>query len=313
MNKIYFDHNATTPVAPEVADAMLPYLREDWGNPSSIHWAGRGSRKGVDDARESVAGLLNCEPIEVVFTSSGTEGDNHAIKGAVYSKKARGNHIITTKVEHPAVLNTCKYLEKNGFEVTWLDVDSQGMIDIEELKAAIKPSTTLITVMYANNETGTLFPIDRIGEIAREHGITFHTDAVQAGGKIPLDMKKLNVDLLTISGHKLYGPKGVGALYIRRGVKLVPLIHGGHHERNRRGGTENVAGIVGLGRACEIALRDMTVEVEHTSALRDRIEKALMEKIPHTYLNGHPTERLPNTTNLSFEFVEGESLLLNLD
>ena len=313
MNKIYFDHNATTPVAPEVADAMLPYLREEWGNPSSIHWAGRGSRKGVDDARDSVARLLNCEPTEVVFTSSGTEGDNHAIKGVVYSKKARGNHIITTRVEHPAVLNTCKYLEKNGFEVTWLDVDSQGMIDLDELKAAIKPSTTLITVMYANNETGTLFPIDRIGEIAREHGVTFHTDAVQAGGKIPLDTKKLNVDLLTISGHKLYGPKGVGALYIRRGVKLVPLIHGGHHERNRRGGTENVAGIAGLGRACEIALRDMDREVEHTSALRDRLEKALMEKIPHTYLNGHPTERLPNTTNLSFEFVEGESLLLNLD
>jgi len=313
LNKIYFDHNATTPVAPEVADAMLPYLREEWGNPSSIHWAGRGSRKGVDDARDSVARLLNCEPTEVVFTSSGTEGDNHAIKGVVYSKKARGNHIITTRVEHPAVLNTCKYLEKNGFEVTWLDVDSQGMIDLDELKAAIKPSTTLITVMYANNETGTLFPIDRIGEIAREHGVTFHTDAVQAGGKIPLDTKKLNVDLLTISGHKLYGPKGVGALYIRRGVKLVPLIHGGHHERNRRGGTENVAGIAGLGRACEIALRDMDREVEHTSALRDRLEKALMEKIPHTYLNGHPTERLPNTTNLSFEFVEGESLLLNLD
>lgn len=313
MNKIYFDHNATTPVDEEVFEAMLPFLKDEWGNPSSIHWAGRGPRKAVDEAREKLAQFLNCQPVEIVFTSSGTEGDNHAIKGVVYSKKAKGNHIITTKVEHPAVLNTCKYLEKNGFEVTWLGVDSQGMLDLDELKKAIRPETTLITVMYANNETGTIFPIEEIGNIAKEHGVIFHTDAVQAAGKLPLDMKSLNVDLLTLSGHKLYGPKGIGALFMRRGMKLVPIIHGGHHERNRRGGTENVSGIVGLGKAAEIAARDMDKETTHLTKLRDRIEAGLTEKIPHVYLNGHPTERLPNTVNLSFEFVEGESLLLNLD
>lgn len=311
--RIYFDHNATTPVSDEVFEAMLPYLKENWGNPSSIHWAGRTPRKAVDEAREKVAALLGCQPLEVVFTSSGTEGDNHAIKGVVFSKKAKGNHIITTKVEHPAVLTTCKHLEKNGFDVTWLGVDGQGMIDLDELKGAIRPETTLITVMYANNETGTIFPIREIGEIAKEHGITFHTDAVQAAGKLPLDMKDLGVDLLTISGHKLYGPKGVGALFVRKGVKLVPLMHGGHHERNRRGGTENVAGIVGLGAAADLAIAEMDKEREHLTMLRDRLAAGLMEKIPHTYLNGHPESRLPNTANISFEFVEGESLLLNLD
>lgn len=313
MDKIYFDHNATTPVLPEVFDAMAPYLKELWGNPSSIHWAGRGTRKAVDEARESVCALLNCAPLELIFTSSGTEGDNHAIKGIAFSKRDKGNHIITTKVEHPAVLNTCKYLTKEGFDVTYLDVDADGMIDLDALKAAITDKTILITIMYANNETGVIFPIPEIGEIAKERGITFHTDAVQAAGKLPIDLKTLNVDLLTISGHKLYGPKGVGALFARRGVRLTPLIHGGHHERNRRGGTENVAGIVGFGKACEIALNDMDHEITHLKALRDRLEKGILEKVPHVKINGAVDSRLPNTSNISYEFVEGESLLLSLD
>ncbi|MBI5492516.1 MAG: cysteine desulfurase NifS [Deltaproteobacteria bacterium] len=313
MNKIYFDHNATTPVLDEVFEAMVPFLKEQWGNPSSIHWAGRGTRKAVEDARESVARLLNCTPLEIIFTSSGTEGDNHAIKGLAYAKKDKGNHIITTKVEHPAVLNTCKHLQKDGFDVTYLDVDTDGLIDLNALKSAITPRTILITVMFANNETGVLSPIKEIGDIAKEKGVTFHTDAVQAAGKIPIDLQKLNIDLLTISGHKLYGPKGVGALFARRGVRLVPLIHGGHHERNRRGGTENVAGIVGFGKACDIALKDMDREITHLKALRERLEKGIAEKIPHIKVNGHLEKRLPNTANISFEFVEGESLLLNLD
>ena len=313
MDKIYFDHNATTPVLPEVFDAMVPYLKEQWGNPSSIHWAGRGTRKAVDEARDRVCALLNCAPLELIFTSSGTEGDNHAIKGIAFSKKDKGNHIITTKVEHPAVLNTCKYLAKEGFDVTYLDVDADGMIDLDALKAAITDKTILITIMYANNETGVIFPIPEIGEIARERGVTFHTDAVQAAGKLPIDLKTLNADLLTISGHKLYGPKGVGALFARRGVRLTPLIHGGHHERNRRGGTENVAGIIGFGKACEIALADMDHEITHLKALRDRLEKGILEKIDHVKINGAVDRRLPNTSNISYEFVEGESLLLSLD
>jgi cysteine desulfurase len=313
LKKIYFDHNATTPVLNEVFEAMVPYLKDQWGNPSSIHWAGRGTKKPMEDAREQVCKLLNCAPLELIFTSSGTEGDNHAIKGTAYAKKALGNHIITTKVEHPAVLNTCKYLQKEGFDVTYLDVDSDGMIDLEALKAAITQKTILITVMYANNETGVVFPIKEIGDIAKERGVTFHTDAVQAAGKLPIDTQKLNVDLLTISGHKLYGPKGMGALYAKRGVRLVPLIHGGHHERNRRGGTENVAGIIGMGKAAEIALKDMDKEIEHLKALRDRLEKGMAERVPHIKVNGHPEKRLPNTSNISFEFVEGESLLLSLD
>ena len=313
MKRVYFDHNATTPVHPEVLEALLPYLKDDWGNPSSIHWAGRAPKKAIDEAREKVAQFLGCSPIEIVFTSSGSESDNFAIKGIALAKKSKGNHIITTQVEHPAVLNTCKYLEKEGFRVTYLGVDKYGMIDLEELKEAITDETILITIMYANNETGVIFPIEEIGKIARERGITFHTDAVQAAGKLPLDVTKLNCDLLSISGHKIYAPKGVGALYIRRGVRVVPLIHGGHHERNRRAGTENVAGIVGLGKACEIAMRDMDKEVAHLKHLRDKLEKGLMERIPHVRLNGHPEKRIPNTTNLGFDFVEGESLLLNLD
>ena len=313
MKNIYLDHNATTPVLPEVADAMEPYFREEWGNPSSIHWAGRGAKAALSEARDQVAAFFNCTPVEVIFTSSGTEGDNHALKGVALQKQSKGNHIITTAVEHPAILNTCKYLEKTGFEVTYLGVDELGMINLDELKSAIRPETILISVMYANNETGTVFPVKEIGEIARASKIIFHSDAVQAAGKFPLDVKELNIDLMTISGHKIYGPKGVGALFVRRGVRLVPMIHGGHHERNRRGGTENVAGIVGLGLACEIAARDMEKEVAHVRTLRDRLEGGLMENTPHTKLNGHPDKRLPNTTNISFEFIEGEGMLLNLD
>ena len=313
MKKIYYDHNATTPVHEEVFEAMLPYLKDEWGNPSSIHWAGRGPRKAVDDAREKVCAFLNCSPVELIFTSSGSEGDNLAIKGTAFAKKAKGNHIITTKVEHPAVLNTCKYLEREGFEVTYLDVDSYGLISPDEIKKAITPKTILITVMHVNNETGVIMPIEEIGNIAEEAGVTFHTDAVQAAGKLKIDVKNLKCDLLTISGHKLYGPKGVGALYVKRGARITPLIHGGHHERNRRGGTENVPGIVGLGKACDIAARDMDKENEHLLNLRARIEKGLMERISHVRLNGHPEKRVANTANISFEFIEGESLLLNLD
>ncbi|MBI5233046.1 MAG: cysteine desulfurase NifS [Deltaproteobacteria bacterium] len=313
MKKIYLDHNATTPVDPEVFEAMLPYLKDHWGNPSSIHWAGRIPKKALEEARENIASFLGATPAEIIFTSSGTEGDNLAIKGVAYASKNKNGHIITTKVEHPGVLNTCKYLEKEGLAVTWLDVDSDGLIDLNELSSHITDKTILITIMYANNETGVLFPIKEIGAIAREKGVLFHTDAVQAAGKVGLDVNGLNVDLLTISGHKLYGPKGTAALFAKRGVKLVPILHGGHHERNRRGGTENIAGIAGLAKACEIARRDMAEKTTDIKTLRDRLEKGLMEKIPYVRLNGHPEKRIPNTTNLSFEFVEGESLLLNLD
>ncbi|MBI5327664.1 MAG: cysteine desulfurase NifS [Deltaproteobacteria bacterium] len=313
MKRIYLDNNATTPIHPEVFDAMLPYLKHEFGNPSSIHWAGRNPRRVVDDAREKVTKLLNCDANEIIFTSCGSESNNLAIKGVAESKKDKGNHIITTKVEHPAVLSTCKYLAKNGFDVTFLDVDNHGMLDLDQLKKAITPKTILITIMFSNNETGVIFPIEEIGKIAKEHNIPFHTDAVQGVGKVPIDVKKMNVDLLTLSGHKLYAPKGIGALYVKRGVRLVPLIHGGHQERNRRGGTENVAGIVALGKACEIAARDMEQEIKHITALRDRLEKGLMQRVTHVRLNGHPIERIPNTVNLSFEFAEGESLLLNLD
>ena len=313
MKKIYMDHNATTPVHPEVFEEMLPFLKDEWGNPSSIHWAARAPRKAIDDAREKVCAFLNCSPVEVIFTSCGSESDNLAIKGVALAKKSKGNHIITTRVEHPAVLNTCKYLEKEGFDVTYLNVDSEGLLSLDRLREAITPKTILITIMYVNNETGVIFPIGDIGKIAKERDITFHTDAVQAAGKLPLDVKSLNCDLLSISGHKLYAPKGVGALYAKRGVRLVPLIHGGHHERNRRGGTENVAGIAGLGRAVEVAARDMEKENERLKKLRDRLHKGLVERVPHVKLNGHPEKRVANTLNISFEFVEGESLLLNLD
>ncbi len=313
MKKIYFDHNATTPTRPEVVEAMLPYLSDEWGNASSIHWAGRAPKKALEDAREKICELVNCSPVEMVFTSSGTESDNLAIKGTALSKKKKGNHIITTKVEHPAVLNTCKYLEREGFEVTYLGVDADGMIDLDELSDAITDKTILITVMYANNETGVILPVEDIGAIARKRGVTFHTDAVQAAGKVPIDVKKINCDLLSISAHKFYGPKGVGALYLRRGARVVPLMHGGHHERNRRGGTENIPAIVGFAKAAELAMAEMDSESRRLAALRDKLEESLIERVPHVKLNGNKEKRIPNTTNVSFEFIEGESLLLNLD
>ncbi|MEK7850635.1 MAG: cysteine desulfurase NifS [Deltaproteobacteria bacterium] len=313
MKEIYMDHNATTPVHPEVMEAMLPFFSEHFGNPSSIHWAGREVKKGIETARESVAAFLKCDPKEIIFTAGGSESNNLAIKGVCEALKEKGNHIITTKVEHAAVLHTCEYMEKQGFQVTYLPVNMDGMINLEDLVNAITDKTILITIMFANNETGTIFPIAEIGKIARERKIAFHTDAVQAAGKIALDVNALNVDLLTISAHKLYGPKGVGGLYARKGAKLKPLIHGGGQERNRTAGTENVTGIVGMGKACEIAMRDMDAESERLLNLRERLHKGLIQKIEHVKLNGHPTMRLNNTLNVSFEYVEGESLLLNLD
>ncbi|RJP58049.1 MAG: cysteine desulfurase NifS [Deltaproteobacteria bacterium] len=313
MKKIYMDHNATTPLHPEALDAMLPFLKDNFGNPSSIHWAGRGVKKYIDEAREKAADLLNADPSEIVFTGGGSEGDNLAIKGVVNVLKKKSNHIITTQVEHPAVLTTCQYMEKRGCKVTYLPVDHDGMIDLDDLRDSITKKTVLISIMYANNETGTLFPIKEVGEIAADNGIVFHTDAVQAVGKIPVDVKDLNVDLLSLSGHKLYGPKGIGCLYVKEGRSLVPLIHGGHQEGGRRAGTENIPGIVGLGKACEIANRDMESQLKHIAKLRDRLYKGVIDKLDHVKLNGHPVNRIPNTLNLSFEFIEGESLLLNLD
>ncbi|MBE9531889.1 MAG: cysteine desulfurase NifS [Proteobacteria bacterium] len=313
MNNIYLDHNATTPVHNDVFEAMVPFLKERFGNPSSIHWAGRNEKTAMAEAREEVAAFLNCTAAEIIFTSSGTEGDNHALKGIALSKKNKGNHIITTTVEHPAILNTCKFLEKQGYEVTYLEVDEFGNLDLNALENAITDQTILISIMYANNETGVIFPIKEIAKIAKSKKVTFHTDAVQAAGKLKIDVKDLGVDLLTISGHKLYGPKGIGALFVRRSVRITPLIHGGHHERNRRGGTENVAGIAGLAKACEIATAEMEAETAHLKKLRDRLEAGLLESISHTKLNGDTENRIPNTTNISFECIEGEGLLLSLD
>ena len=313
MKKIYMDHNATTPLHPEALDAMLPFLKDNFGNPSSIHWAGRGVKKYIDEAREKVANLLNADPFEIVFTAGGSESDNLAIKGVANVLKKKTNHIITTQVEHPAVLTTCQYMEKRGCKVTYLPVDHDGMIDLDELRDSITNKTVLISIMYANNETGTLFPIKEIGEIAADNGIVFHTDAVQAAGKIPIDVKDLKVNLISLSGHKLYAPKGIGCLYVKKGTSLVPLIHGGHQEGGRRAGTENTPGIVGLGKACEIANRDMESQLKRITKLRDRLYKGIIEKLDHVKLNGHPVNRIPNTLNLSFEFIEGESLLMNLD
>ena len=313
LKRVYLDHNATTPVYKEVVQAMLPFLEENWGNPSSVHWASREPRRAVDEAREKVAALINSQPNEIVFTSSGSQGNNFAIKGLVHSPGLKGNHIVVSSVEHSSVLSTCKYLANIGFTIDYLKVDAQGMIDFDTLKDSITDKTVLISVMHANNETGNIYPIEKIGELARERGVLFHCDAVQAAGKIPIDVKKMKVDLLTLSGHKLYAPKGIGALYIRKGVKLLPLIHGGHHERNRRAGTENVAGIAGFGKACEIALAGMKENADRLTKLRDRLYQGILDSIDQVTLNGHPTERLPTTLNLSFDHVDGESLLLSLD
>jgi cysteine desulfurase len=313
QRRVYMDHAATTYTKQEVLEEMLPYFKEVYGNPSSVHGFGREARKAVDLARERTAAALNASPEEIYFTSGGTEADNWAIKGVAWANKERGNHIITTSIEHHAVLHTCQYLEKMGFEVTYLPVDSYGLVYPEQVKEAITDKTILISVMFANNEIGTIEPIKEIGQIARERGIYFHTDAVQAVGHIPVDVKEMNIDLLSLSAHKFYGPKGVGALYIRKGVKLHPFIHGGAQERNRRAGTENLPGIVGLGKAIELAVSNLEESSKRLTAMRDRLISGVLNTIENVRLNGHPTKRLPGNANFSFEFIEGESLLLSLD
>ena len=313
MKMIYLDHAATTATDPEVLEAMLPYFHEHYGNPSSIYSMSRVSKNAIENAREIVANALGANPKEIVFTSSGSESDNFAIKGVALAKQQKGNHIITSSVEHHAVLYTCKFLEKNGFTVTYLPIDQDGIVKLDELEKAITPQTILITVMHANNEIGTIQPIRQIGEIARKNGITFHTDAVQTFGHIPVNVDNLNVDILSISGHKFYGPKGVGALYIRKGIKITPLIHGGDQERRRRASTENVPGIIGLGKAVEIAGKVMKSEAIRQTKLRDEFIRAILDNIDDARLNGHPSLRLPNNVNISFEGIEGESILLNLD
>ena len=311
--KVYLDYAATTPVKKEVLEEMLPYFHEHFGNPSSIHSYGRESKKVIDIARNKIAKSIGAKPEEIYFTGGGSEADNWAIKGVAYALKNKGNHIITSKIEHHGVLHTCEYLEKEGFQVTYLDVDEYGVVDLEQLKNTIKDNTILITIMYANNEIGTIQPIEEIAKIAKENSILFHTDAVQAYGNIEINVDKLPVDLISISSHKIYGPKGIGALYIRKGVKIHPIIHGGAQERKRRAGTENLHGIVGFGKAAELANENLQNHNETLIDFRDQLINRLTKKIPYTRLNGHPTQRLPGNVNLSFEFIEGESLLLSLD
>ena len=309
----YFDHAATTKVHEEVFEAMKPFFCESFGNASSIYSLGVKSRIAVEAAREQVANAIGAKSKEIYFTAGGSESDNMAIRGVAHANRSKGNHIITSKIEHPAVLETCKLLEKDGFEVTYLDVDSKGVVDMEQLKQAIRPETILITIMMANNEIGTIEPIEKIGEIAREHKILFHTDAVQAVGNMPIDVKALHVDLLSLSGHKLYGPKGIGAIYIRTGVRISPLISGGHQERGKRAGTENVPGIVGLGKAIEMASANLNANVEKLTKLRNYYLDQVEKRIPHIRLNSSRENCLPGTANISFKFIEGESLLLRLD
>jgi len=313
MKRVYFDHSATTPVNAEVATIMLEYMTEKFGNPGSIHYFGREGNKAVTEAREQVASLLGANANEVFFTSGGTESDNLALKGVAFANRKKGNHIITTAIEHHAVLHACEYLEKQGFTVTYLPVDENAMVRVEDVKNAITDQTILISVMFANNEVGTIQPIKEIGQLAKEKGIYFHTDAVQAVGNYPVDVNEYNIDLLSISGHKLYGPKGIGAIYIRKGVKIESLQQGGSQERKLRAGTENVPGIVGLGKAAQQAKLEMDNRIAHVQGLRDRLIKGIQEKITDIKLNGHPDIRLPGNVNFSFLYIEGESLLLNLD
>lgn len=313
MRRIYLDNNATTPVHPEVLEAMLPFFSEDFGNPSCTHWAGDNVRKAVNRAREQVASLVNCSPSEVVFTSGGSESLNTAIKGIAATRGSGFSHCVSTMVEHPAVFNSCRYLEREGIKTTFLGVDSCGIIDLTELKTALTEKTAFVTAMFANNETGVIFPVREIGEIAAERGICFICDAVQAIGKIPVHFREIPVDVMTVSGHKLHAPKGIGALIVRNGVRLPPLIHGGPQEKNRRAGTENVPGIVGLGTACELARNDLEGKAAGIRSLRDSLESGLKERVPHVTVNGHPLHRLPNTLSISFEGVFSELLLLELN
>ncbi len=313
MRRIYMDYAATTPCDPEVITAMQPYHNEVFGNPSSIHSFGQEARKAIDDSRAVVAGFLGAEPEEIVFTSGGTESDNFALKGIAYALRQKGNHIVTTAIEHHAVSEPCAFLEKQGYEVTRVAVDGKGRVDPAAIKKAITDKTILISVMHANNEIGTIQPVKEIGSIARERGIMFHTDAVQTVGHIPVDVRELNVDLLSLSAHKFYGPKGVGALYIRKGTRIERLLHGGGQERNRRGSTHNTPAIVGMSRAIELCAAKMDDEAAFQAGLRDRLIKGLLEEIPETILNGHPGLRLPNNVNIAVRYIEGESVLLSLD
>ena len=313
MKRIYLDYAATTPTHPEVVKAMLPYFTDAFGNPSSIYSCGQEAKGAIEETRAKVANLIGARDEEIVFTSGGTEADNFALKGVAFANENRGNHIITSSIEHHAVIEACKFLERRGFRVTYLPVDRYGLVDPNDVRKVLTDKTILISVMHANNEIGIIEPIAEIGKIAREAGIYFHTDAVQTVGHIPVDVNALGVDLLSISAHKLYGPKGVGALYIRKGTKLTPFMHGGEQERRRRASTENVPGIVGFGKATEIARQEMGEEAERLTYLRDRLINDLLERINHSRLNGHPVTRLPNNVNISVDFVEGESMLLNLD
>jgi cysteine desulfurase len=313
-NKIYMDYSATTYTKPEVLEEMLPYFTESFGNPSSLYTLADNNKKAISVARERVAKAINADASEIYFTSGGSEADNWAIKGIAFAKKDKGNHIITSAIEHHAIINTCKFLERNGFEVTYLPVDEYGFVNPEDVKAAITDKTILVSIMFANNEIGTIQPIKEIGAVCKEKKVLFHTDAVQAVGHIPIDVKEMNIDLLSMAAHKFHGPKGVGALYIRRGIRIENLIHGGGQERSKRGSTENVPGIVGIGKAIELAILKMDEEGKRLSLLRDKLIKELTEKIPYTKLNG-PTgdKRLPSNVNMSFIGIEGETLLLDLD
>ena len=312
MNRrVYLDHNASTPVHPEVVEAMLPYFAERFGNPSSVHAFGREAREGLETAREQIAHFLRVGKEEIVFTSGGTESDNMAVKGVAMAR-GRG-HIITSRIEHHAVLRTCESLETLGFEVTYLPVDGHGMVDPDEVRRHLRPDTILVSVMHANSEVGTLEPVREIGRVARERGVPFHVDAVQTFGKVPIDLDGASIDLLSFSSHKIYGPKGVAGLFIRRGTKMVSVQHGGEHERRRRAGTENVAGIVGFGKAVEVRARDMADEAVRATALRNRLWEGITARVPEVRLNGHPTERLPGTCNMCFRTVESESIVLGLD
>lgn len=311
---VYLDHAATTPVRQEVAEAVLRFMVSEYGNAASIHSLGRRAREAIENARGQVARLMGASPDEVIFLSGGTEADNMAIRGAVLADRRDRKHVVTTKVEHHAVLHTCEALEREGLaEVTYLPVDGTGMVSPEDVAAAIRPETVLVSVMFANNEVGTIQPVAEIGRVCRERGVLFHTDAVQAYGAIPIDVDELNIDLMSVSAHKIYGPKGIGALYVRRGTRIRPLIHGGSQERSRRAGTSNVPGAVGLGMAAQLAEKEMDARRRHLETLRDLLIRGILERVDFCRLNGHPTIRLPNNVNVSFEFVEGESILLSLD
>jgi len=314
MRRIYFDNSATSRTDDAVIEAMLPFMKEHYGNASSLHSFGREAKMAVDAARASIAKLINAaEPTEIIFTSGGTESDNLALKGFAFANRSKGRHIVTSAIEHHAVFNTCEYLKKNGFEVTYLPVNRDGLVEPESLERAIRPDTILVSVMYANNEIGTIQPIRELAEIAESRGVVFHTDAVQAAGHIPIDVRSEKISMLSISAHKFYGPKGVGALYVRKGVRLEPLLHGGGHERGLRSSTENVPGIVGMGKAAELAMSNMPAESRKLTALRDMMIDGVLESVPRSYLNGHRTKRLPNNANFRFDYIEGEGLVLRMD